>query len=65
MTNTITPLICSECGEGNYFFSAATGEHDCTNPTCDHSVTRGDIILDDGERLTLGGGYLLSVASAD
>jgi len=66
MTHTVTPLVCSECGEGNYRFNAAWNTHDCTNPTCDHSVTREDIYpnLDEGESLTFDG-PLLSVRTAD
>lgn len=64
MADTVTPLICSECGEGNYRFNAALFTHDCTNPECDHSVTRADIYphLEDGERLTFSG-WLLAVTS--
>lgn len=57
MTNT-TALVCSECGEGNYAFNAATGENDCTSPTCEHSITRSDVVLDDGESLTFAGRLL-------
>jgi hypothetical protein len=65
MTDTVTPLVCGECGEGNYYFNAAQFTHDCTNPDCDHSVTRDDIYpnLEEGERLTIDG-WLLAVASA-
>lgn len=48
MTETVTLLICSECGNGHYFGS---GVFTCTNPTCGHSVAPWDVVLDEGERL--------------
>ena len=50
----VTLLVCGSCGRGSY----ATVEddpvvYDCTNIQCGHSITEGDLELDEGERLEL------------
>ena len=50
MTETMTLLICGECGQGNYFH-AGHSLYTCTNPICDHTVAPWDVALDAGERL--------------
>ena len=48
MTST-TALICSECGQGNYY--PTDTDFDLFVCGCGHAVTRYDIVLDEGETL--------------
>ena len=63
MGTTTTPLICSECGKGNYV--ATDDDFDLFICDCGHAVTRYDIVLDEGERLFVGSDWVLCVVSAD
>ena len=61
MTHTTTPLICSECGEGNYapdgFDPAEQNGRLYTDDTfacvsCGHTVALSDLVLDEGESVS-------------
>lgn len=48
-TTTFTPIICSECGTGNYRRSVLTGKVACDH--CAHAIYEGDIDLEAGETM--------------
>ena len=59
MTHTITPLVCSECGEGNYRATAHGALFTCTE--CGHTVnSETDVYpyIDADEMLTVSGDLL-------
>ena len=52
-TFSYVPMVCTECGQGNYSCNLSALQHTwaCTNPECDHSITGKDVdpYLDEGE----------------
>lgn len=58
MGHTVTPLVCSECGTGQYL-TGVFGIYPCSD--CEHEITEQDVVLDEGEMLVTGGVQHVSV----